>query len=137
MSDETDRLRRAAEATVSEISRLRVQLADATADLAAVNEENALFREDVANLIAVERQRDALQATADRYREALEACTSAMRMQVGRETGSLHIPQPTALCIWEEALAKADAALADTSPPAQPATRAACDGTGLNPRSAK
>jgi len=63
----------------------------------------------------------AAEGRADRYREALEACTSAMRMQVGRETGSLHIPQPTALCIWEEALAKADAALADTSPPAQPA----------------
>lgn len=43
--------------------------------------------------------------------ELLRKCVSAMEMQVGRETGDLHIPQPTAKKIWDDALLPAQAAL--------------------------
>lgn len=40
-------------------------------------------------------------------RDALDACVSAMKMQEGRESEELHIPQPAARAIWDHALALA------------------------------
>jgi len=42
----------------------------------------------------------------------LRACVEAMEMQMGRESGSLHINQPTAIAIWNKALEPAKAAIA-------------------------
>lgn len=41
----------------------------------------------------------------------LRSCVSAMEMQMGRESGELHINQPTARKIWDDALLKANAAI--------------------------
>lgn len=43
----------------------------------------------------------------------LRNCVSAMEMQVGRESGDLHISQPTAKHIWDEALEPARRAITD------------------------
>lgn len=71
-----------------------------------------------AKIAAAIEARDASHATEIvRLRSALQDCTAAMAMQVGRENETLHIKQEVAREIWDDAYAKGLAAIAKLESP--------------------